>query len=332
MKLRSQESTKVIEWICGIDSMPIGTSDANGKPRRSESLAWLLPGDDVRLTPMLDPDEALNRIVNLCQQLMQSPSVGPSRQPTHIRIACKALAEKLRAGLDANIQVICAATPELDWLLSTPRELIKDCSASEPSYFEGNADSETLARFFGAVAALVQADPCSSRLLDEGIQVNLELQQVASPVVLLARQSVSPFRCLLFSTYADFATYTEVTRLYKIHEIATLDYPPYIELNFWHKDDLPESMGGEVEKFGWLIENENSYPEVLFVDSDAYVRALSSDELHTVSSVLRALAEFIKDSRAAAPDRPDLCHGGARSGWQPTEYHPISARCREQPH
>lgn len=292
-KRQSQKgkSTGTLEWVGGRLTTPFYITEDD--PYRPEVVLWLeLPNDLIVSYRLIDPKEPPVSFGETLLDAITSPMAGPPRRPGRIRVADARLAAEVKEAAP-DIEVVVAATPELDRILPLMAESMPDEGDDGMSYFEeGRISAEAVDSLFHAAQLLYKISPWKA--VDDSQVLRLDI-----PALGVEGACVSVIGALGVSLgFIIFPSYSAFERFYSIAEAGGLSEGPLdlgsatLSLNFERGADLPTSMRREVAEHGWPVADPMAYPLVRYVDRDGVLRPLAERDISVVSACATSLSTF----------------------------------------
>jgi hypothetical protein len=284
-----------IEWVGGTVSMP-GYVFEGEEPYRPDALFWM-SGGAILGTAMLRPGEHLSVASDSLQRTIEQPVYGRPHRPTRVRVASAELAEALRAG-HPDIEVVCAPTPELDYMFALMREKMAEDGLAEPSYLSAAIEPGAMGSFFAAAAALFRAEPWKVVPDAETLfSVTIEQLGIYNAALSVIGQMGQGLGLLLFTGLEDFEVYRDEARAAELGEEAD-DVPPHFVLNFERGARLPPKLHEEIAEHRWEVAAANAYPWPVAVDEDLVGRPPTAREVTMVEAIARALTHMLAEEEA----------------------------------
>jgi hypothetical protein len=279
------------EWIGGIVAMPFDVVETEGAPR-PHGLFWM-DGPLVVGHALGEPGELVAAASESLRSTMKRPAEGRPRAPARVRVALPELAAALRAG-HPRIEVICAATPELDLLLTAMGVAIHETADVDPSYLGSGIEAEAIAAFFRATAALYRLAPWSVvPSCDTPLAVSIPRFGIDDAALSVIGQSRENYGFLVFSGLDDFDDYLEAAIATQRGAYAEL--PPLLALNFEPKSKLSPVQRTELSAHRWEVAGPRAYPAIDTLDEGAIARRPQQEEYTIVEAIARALADALRD-------------------------------------
>lgn len=285
---------RALEWVGGLASMPSYVT-GEGEPFRPELLLWLNGEGAVVGTDMAKPGELLATAAAHLRSTIERPKFGRPETPGRVRVASPELADVLRASHPA-IEVVVAATPEIDDAMASMREMMMNERAhdDDESYLAPDIGADAVASFFRATAALFRAKPWEVVPDDQSLfSVTIDALGMRETVMSVIGQMGESHGLVFFREMADFDAYVEAAASIEVGMPPRM--PPHFALNFERGADMPKALRKEVAKHHWELAGPNAYPSVIAVDEDLVARPPSALELRIVEAIALALPKVLAD-------------------------------------
>lgn len=284
-----------IEWVGGIVAMPAYVT-GEGEPYRPETLFWMGAEGAVLGHAVGKPGELIALACDSLHSTMQQPMFGRPHTPDRVRVASPELAEALRAG-QSEIEVICAATPEIDAVFAALRERLNDDAAPEQSYLSPAVGPAAIAALFRAAAALFRAKPWKTVPTDQSLfSVSVEKLGVTDAALSVIGQMGQSLGLILFSGIDDFEAYLEAADAMEHGEEPTM--PPHFALNFERGAELSPALRKEIAEHHWEVAGADAYPWLVAVDADLVGRPPTAEELTIAEAIALTLPKVLKEKKA----------------------------------
>jgi len=279
------------EWIGGRASMPAYVMEEGGF--RPEIVLWLdATNDRIVGSELGKPGQPLDVVVNVLLAAMKKPMAGPPREPSSIRVADPALAERLREKLSSDIKIRVAPTFEFDRIIDLMSASFRR-DDEEVSYLEnGNVSAQTMGRFFKAAARLWRVAPW--RVVDDSQLLQLdcpELEARKKCISIIGNLGES-YGVLVFDSVRDYQVMAERGEALMAGDSPRDLGTGIFSINFDRGSDIPKAMRREVAKFGWEVPDASAYPRVQWADPDKLLRPLVDRDLVFATACTEAVAEF----------------------------------------
>ena len=284
------------EWVGGLVQVP-AYATGDGAPYRPEALFWLDESGVVCAAQVAKPGELLSLAAEILQETIAKMEAEGTRSPTRVRVASAQLAAALRAALPA-LEVVCAATPEVDALLDQMREQFSEDAVLEQTYLSEEADVAGMSALFAATAALYRAEPWESALADHAyLFVTIKQLELHGAVLALTGQLGRSPGIVLLASLAHYSAYCEA-----LPQLARGDrpvLPRQLALNFERGAELSPSQRKEIVTHGWEVAGADAYPWLVVLDEDLIARAPTMREITLAEVLSRALSTLVAEHEAA---------------------------------
>jgi Domain of unknown function (DUF6930) len=296
MANRKMRAPASVEWVGGCCSMPAYVN-GEGKPYRPEMLIWATTDGLILGTEVAKPGELIGRAAEHLRKTIERPLAGSPQVPSRLRVASSDLAAALRTALPAGVDLVCAATPELDELMGHLREHLGDGGA-EPTFLGGDVSPEIAAAFFAAAAALYRAKPWKVVPGDAAITVDIGELDVHEAVVTVIGQMGKSFGFVAFPSQSDYEAYLDAALAMEDGEEPSV--PGHFGLEFVRGAEVPAAIRREIARHGWEVAGRSAYPELSLVDPDLIARPPVTRDLALAAAISLALV----DGRAHRSSHP----------------------------
>jgi hypothetical protein len=271
-----------LEWTGGLLALP-GHITGEGTPFRPEALLWLDEQELVLESTLGRPGEVLDQACASLAAAIESAGRAPQR----LRVAHAELAARLRAGYP-RIEVICAATPEVDAAFEALCEAMTEPADAHQSYLSDDVGPDAMASLFRAAAALYRAEPWATVPDDQAlIAFSIPQLDVHDAVVSVIGQMGQSFGLVWFADTADFEAYAAANPALQRGERPPL--PEHLALNFEPSDELTPELCNEVAEHQWEIAGDDAYPWLIAIEPDLVARSPSAAEVAEAEALARAL-------------------------------------------
>jgi hypothetical protein len=293
--MNTKKTTAAVEWLGGVASMPNYVLDGDA-PYRPEGLFWL-DTEGAILGHLVDkPGTVLGQAAESLRAAMERPIMGKPRSPNRVRVASPALAEALREG-HPHIDIVCAATPEVDAFLDAMREHIGHGPADEPTYLAPGVAPEAVRAFFRASAGLFRVKPWTVVTSDsEPLALTIPELGIEDAALSVIGQMGESLGLIMLPGLADFEAF--VWGADKMQRGGKPKMPPQFVVQFEPGKALHPALRKEVRQQRWELAGANAYPTLTSVDGDMLVRPLTNRELRTAEAIALALTAFVADKDA----------------------------------
>lgn len=284
-----------VEWVGGLVSMPAFVR-GEGESYRPELLLWLGAEGAILGSTLGKPGEVLGEACASLRSTIEQPMFGRPHKPARVRVASAELAEALRAG-HAEIDVVCAATPELDVVLAAMREGLNEGAATGPSYVSPEIGPDAIASFFRAAAGLFRAAPWKVVPDDTStFSVTIEKLGLRDAAMSVIGQSGRSLGLVVFPDFAAFEAYLAAAE--GIGRGGRPTVPPHMSLNFERGSDLSAVLRRQVAEHHWVVARADAYPWPVVVDADVVARPPTARELDALEAIALALTDALADKAA----------------------------------
>lgn len=281
----------VEEWVGGRRLMPSYIME--DKPYRPELVIWLDATNNLILaSEALEPGAPLSAEAELLATAMKTPMAGKPRRPTSIRVADSALAALLRGGLDPDVRIEVAETPELDRVIEIMSEsFLRD--DQDASYLEdGMVPPATMRRFFTAAAKLWKVAPWKHVYDSQLLRLDCPALDARNKVVSIIGNLGESFGVLVFDSLAGFAAMAERSDAHMAGK-PLIDLGTHIfAINFDRGSDIPKTMRREIDQHGWKVAHAHAYPRIQWIDPDRMLHPLTERDVVFATACAEAIAEF----------------------------------------
>ena len=284
-----------IEWVGGLFPMPAYVT-GDGTPYRPEVLIWMSADGAVLGHETGRPGTLLGLACESLQNATERPMMGRPHAPQRVRVASPELAEALRAG-QAGIEVVRAATPEIDAVVAAMREKVDADATLEPSYLSAELAPDAIAALFRAAAALFRARPWKIVPSDQNLlSITIAQLGVNDAALSVIGQMGQSLGFVVFSGVDDFEAYVAASEAMEFDEDA--DVPPHFSLNFERGAELSAALRAEVAEHHWELAGEDAYPWLMAMDAKLAARPLTVQEVTIAEAIALALAEVLAQAQA----------------------------------
>jgi hypothetical protein len=289
-----------VEWVGGLVKVPAYVS-GESEPYRPDVLFWMDADGRVLHSRVAKPGELLeSAAVSLreTRDAIAQPELGRAHAPARIRVASPALAERLREAFP-DLEVACAATPEIDALAVLMRERFEQDAARDQSYLLGAYEPEAMGAFFRAAASLFRAAPWRSIPSDQDLfTVSIEPLGVHDAVLSVIGQLGQSVGWILFANYRDFEAYIDAGATFNQSGLPPT-LPPHFALNFERGAELGVNLRKEIVRHSWEVAGADAYPWLVAMDEDLVARPPTAAELAAAEAIALALPRVLVESRPA---------------------------------
>ncbi|MEY4582970.1 MAG: hypothetical protein RL701_7673 [Pseudomonadota bacterium] len=286
-----------VEWVGGLVRVPAYVS-GESEPYRPDVLFWMDVDGRVLSSRVAKPGELLESVASSLHETIVQPQFGRAHRPTRIRVATPELAERIR-GAFPDIELVCAATPEIDALAVLMRERFEEDAAREQSYLLGVSSVDAIGAFFRAAASLFRAAPWRCIPSDQDLfTVSIEQLGLRDAVLSVIGQLGQSVGWILFANYSDFEAYSDAgATCSQAGMPPTL--PPHFALNFERGAELGVNLRKEIVRHGWEVAGAEAYPWLMAMDEDLVARPPTAAELAGAEAMALALPRFMAQDRPA---------------------------------
>ena len=279
------------EWVGGIVEMPFNVVETQGAAR-PHGLFWM-DGPLVVGHALGEPSELVAAASESLRSTTKWPAEGKPRAPSRVRVASPELAAALRTG-HPGIEVVCAATPEIDALVEAMGVAIKEPVEFEPSYRGPGIEAGSVAAFFRATAALYRLAPWSVvPNSDTPLAVSVPRYGLENAALSVIGQSGKNYGFLLFSDFDVFEDYLDAAVAMNRGEYTEL--PPLLALNFETKAKLGPAQRADLAAHRWEVAGPRAYPTIDTLDEGAVARPPTQEDYAIVEAIARALGDVLRD-------------------------------------
>lgn len=278
------------EWVGGLVQVP-AYATGDGAPYRPEALFWLDASGNVCAAQVAKPGELLSLAAEILQETIRQMCAAGTPAPTRVRVGSASLAAALRAAMP-ELEVMCAATPEVDALLDQMREQFSQDAVDEQTYLAEQADVTEMSAFFAAAAALYRACPWRSALAQHAyLLVTIKSLDLSHAVLALTGKPGHSPGLVLLASLAHYSAYCEA-----LPQLARGDRPALprqLALNFERGAELSPGQRKEIVTHGWEVAGADAYPWLVVLDEDLIARAPTSREVTLAEVLARALCTLV---------------------------------------
>ncbi len=286
------------DWVGGRVAAPFYITE--GTPYRPDIILWLeLPEGIVVHFEICDESAAPVSFGASLQKAMESPMVGPGRQPGTVRVAEAHLAEEVRQILP-DTRVIEAPTPEVHEVIRHMSEAKSgEEGRSKPSYFEdGRVGVDAIEALFGAAKILYRIAPWKNADDSRILRVDIPAYNIEGACLSIIGHLGESIGLILFPSVEGLEQFLLNTEAQNSPG-APLDLgTTTLSLNFVAGSELPASMRKEALKHGWPLADANAYPLVEHRDTDGMPRPLSEQDVRIMTACATSLAAFYISHRS----------------------------------
>ena len=286
------------EWIGGLVQVP-AYATGDGAPYRPEALFWLDASGTVCAAQVAKPGELLSLAAEILQEtIVKMKAEGtlatrPAGGPTRVRVASAQLAAALRQAMPA-LEVVCAATPEVDALLDQMREQFSEDAVLEQTYLSEEADVAGMSELFAAAAALYRAAPWESALVDHAyLFVTIKQLDLHGAVLALTGKPGHSPGIVLLASLAHYSAYCDA--LPQLAHGGRPVLPRQLALNFERGAELSPSQRKEIVTHSWEVAGADAYPWLVVLDEDLIARAPTKREITLAEVLSRAVCVLVTE-------------------------------------
>jgi len=283
------------EWIGGLVQVP-AYATGDGAPYRPEALFWLDASGTVCAAQVAKPGELLSLAAEILQETiakMKAEGTLATRPPTRVRVASAQLAAALREALPA-LEVVCAATPEVDALLDQMHQQFAEDAVLEQTYLSEEADVVGMSELFAAAAALYRAAPWESALVDHAyLFVTIKQLDLHAAVLALTGTPGRSPGIVLLASLAHYSAYCEA--LPQLARGGRPVLPRQLALNFERGAELSPSQRKEIVTHSWEVAGADAYPWLVVLDEDLIARAPTKREITLAEVLSRAVCVLVTE-------------------------------------
>jgi len=316
---------RVREWVGGRLTLPVYITA--GAPYRPEMVLWLeLPEDLIVGHEVIDPKGPPVSFAETLRRAMASPMAGPPRRPRRIRVAEAHLAAELRGAIP-DMEVVVAATPELDAVMAAMMGSLPGDGSGQESYFEGGRiAADAVAVLFEAADALFRLAPWRLAQDSQVLRLDIPALGVEGACVSIIGALGESLGLVIFPSHLAMERFQ--TLMAARHEDdGPLDMgTATLSLNYGRGADLPAGMRREAAEHGWPVAGPAAYPWVQHRDRDGTMRPLEERDMRIAAACASAVAGFFSKHRACfeqaapQPDRERLIGPGGIETWLAMPY------------
>jgi hypothetical protein len=256
-------------------------------------LFWLDGSGTVCAAQVAKPGELLSLAAEILQETIVKMKAEGTLAPTHLRVASESLAAVLREAMPA-LEVVCAATPEVEALLDQMREQFTEDAVEEQTYLSDQADVAGMSALFAAGAALYRAAPWDSALVDHAyLFVTIKQLDLSNAVLALTGKLGRSPGIVLLASLAHYSAYCEA-----LPQLARGDrpvLPRQLALNFERGAELSPGQRKEIVMHGWEVAGADAYPWLVVLDEDLIARAPTRREITLAEVLSLALCTLVTE-------------------------------------
>ena len=284
------------EWVGGLVQVP-AYATGDGAPYRPEALFWLDASGTVCAAQVAKPGELLSLAAEILEETIVKMKAEGTLAPTRLRVASAQLAAMLRQAMP-TLEVVCAATPEVDAILDQMREQFAEDAVLEQTYLSEEADVAGMSELFAAAAALYRAEPWESALADHAyLFVTIKQLDLNAAVLALTGKIGHSPGIVLLASLAHYSAYCEA--LPEIARGGRPVLPRQLALNFERGAELSPSQRKEIVTHGWEVAGADAYPWLVVLDEDLIARAPTTREFTLAEVLSRALHVLVTEHETA---------------------------------
>jgi hypothetical protein len=289
--MAAQNSRRTSEWVGGLFPMPAYIT-GEGEPFRPEMLIWMANSGEVLGNEVGRPGELLAQARQSLQRMIEQPPKGKTVAPKRVRVASPELAEALRFG-DPFIEIVCAATPELDGLLADMAEsLVGD---QLPSFLSPFAGPEGVGAFFRAAAEFYRAAPWELVPSDKHVfSVSIPQYGIHQGVLSVFGQMGECCGLALFSSMEDFLEYPEAVEAHQQGKPRKV--PRQFAIAFTTLEELSPLQQSQIEEFRWEVAGDGAIPLIWANDEDMVMRPITERDLQ-IGETLALAASWLPEKK-----------------------------------
>ncbi len=280
---------------------------------RPEIAVWYDAEHDKILDMWIEgPDEpALGTRLN---QLLQE-RVPPGEESPRIRVQTRYEAEDVAARVSSAIEIVSAATPEIDRLVRLYAADHPAPPPEPPSYLANGRIAEALARdFLQALASLREVWPESFSF--EGHPFRFEAAAFGYDSGVLApyfRDADPPLTGFVIFLCLDDYLNVRDEAVASAGTGRAVDVADVLRVSFAPAEDVPEAMRREAARLGWSV--AGVYPVVTRRDADGLVAPQAGADVLLAAVAASLLGEYLDRSAAAiASFTQPACHISVGAG------------------
>jgi len=278
--------------VGGVFSLPAYVTGEDG-PYRPEALVWMGASGAVLGHRVEKPGQALRVAAESLRHTIDRPMVGEPHAPDSVRVASRALASALQAGLP-DVEIVCAPTPELDDLAASMRADMNPSEAGMETYITPEVGPEANASLFSAAAALFRAEPWKTVPSDECLfSVTIESLGLMDAALCVVGQMGENHGLVLFSSLEDFETFRDAA--HELMDGGEPILPLHLSLNCEGSADLGAGRKREVAEQGWELAGPDAYPVLVAVEGVHAARSPTAKEVTIFEAIARAVPRILED-------------------------------------
>ena len=293
---------EVVEWVGGILPLPffVGNTSAQFQP---EGIFWIDNYGMVLGSDIHEPGQALQHIVESLRKAITSPEAVRTNVPTRVRVNSQDVADVLETEVP-GLDIVCAATPELEAMLRKMRKDFSEGNAGEgpTSYLDGDVPAERVGALFEVAAKLYKFRPWELLPPDlTDIRCSIRKLGIKDGIVTVIGQMGESFGVIFFPSQVDFDTYMDLAA----QGPDGFQTPPEMQLSmcslsFEQGAALEPDLRKEIAKNGWVVAANDAYPVVVVSEGPLLARPASLDEWTALEAIVQTLPRFLTPAYAVA--------------------------------
>lgn len=229
------------------------------------------------------PGELLAQARQSLQRMIEQPHKGKAVAPKRVRVASPELAAALRFG-DPFIEIVCAATPELDALMA---DMAVSLGGNKlPSYLSPSAGPEGVGAFFRATAAFYRAAPWEVVPSDDCVfSVSIPKLGIQQGVLSVFGQMGECYGLALFASMEDFQEYPKAVEAHQQGKLGKV--PRQFSISFCTREELSPLQQRQIDEFGWEVA-DGAFPLIWANDEDLVIRPITEQDLQIAEALALA--------------------------------------------
>jgi hypothetical protein len=312
-----------LEWVGGLAQIPVRIEDEGIFP---EGLFWLGPNGVLLRSEMGRPGELAARVGASLRDAMERPLIGGPHRPRRLRVASAELAARIRDE-HPDIDVVCAATPEVDAAVDDLMRHLREGRRQRDAYLASDAEPDAMASFFRAAAHLYGALPRVRR--DQFVLATIDDLGVNLATVAVMGHGPAYCGLLVFWSSEDAVAFMDAADAIVRGEAPGL--PPHLALTFG--TIASAEVAAEVVARGWSVAADDGFPSIRVFEDGGW-RQHDAREMAILEALALALPPFLDLVRAASDGQDSvsqLIAVAAHRGRTVVKLLALSDRDRKQP-
>jgi SEC-C motif len=280
--------------VVGRRSAPFHVMDP--KPYRPDLLLVLEPKLDLIVAVQaVEPDTSTEEAARWVSMAIAEHPDLPVRltAPRRLRVDDAAYAAALHERLAGRIEVVTAATPEVDAALTAMSEHADHQEEAKglPEY--GAEAEDPLPRFFEAAAAFYRLEPWQDADDSQILQVRAPALGWEEGCLCVIGALGESHGLLVFRSFSDYMTFTR-------HGVSAdrgkreLPGVPFFSINYEDKRSAPRDLARRARAEGWEIAGKGAFPYLLRVDPDRLRAPLGAEDFRFATACLVALTRLLR--------------------------------------